>query len=65
MRPNFRTAGSPVIGWIRKRLIYRIVWASEATTQIYSTSGRRIAEALLVPAEVAGAVRKIVIGEAV
>jgi len=65
MRPNFRTAGSPVIGWIRKRLIYQIVWASEATTKIYSTSGRRIAEAILVPAEVAGAVRKIVMGEAV
>lgn len=61
MRPNFRTEGSPLVGWLRKKYIHQTIWASPAVAKTYSTSGRRIVEALLVPREVEGAVRKIVL----
>jgi hypothetical protein len=63
MKSNFRTVGSPVVGWIRKKYIHRAVWASDAIAKEYSTSGRRIVEALIVPQEVAIEVQKIVFGE--
>jgi hypothetical protein len=60
LTPDFRTAGSPLVGWIRKKYINQTIWASPAIAKTYSTSGRRIVEALIVPREVEGAVRKMV-----
>jgi hypothetical protein len=64
LRSDFRTAGMPMIGWIRKRMIHQTIWASPEIARTYSSAGRRVVEALIVPQEIASAVREIVTGAA-
>jgi hypothetical protein len=64
LSPDFRTKGMPCVGWVRKKYISQTVWASPEVAKRYSSAGRRVTEALVVPQEVAGAVRDIVFGVA-
>lgn len=62
LRSDFRTAGMPCVGWIKKKYINQTIWASPEIARSYSSAGRRVVEALIVPQEVASAVRDIVTG---
>ncbi len=60
LQPNFRTVGAAVVGWLPKKYIHQTVWAGPEVARTYSTAGRRVVEALVVPSEVESLVRKVV-----